>query len=131
MCAFSLLLSTPATAQFVTIARKVKSMHTPKTDVATVLIEAKTYRVYQAVIDTLTAHKKFKILSKDNSLRKVEFSNGIYTVNMQIDSLANGFSQITVVSDHTDNAQQPQANIAVNAVIAICEKLGVKCTSGN
>ncbi|MEI7724972.1 MAG: hypothetical protein WCK09_07690 [Bacteroidota bacterium] len=125
---FIFLMSIPIQAQFVTIARKIKSMRTPETDIATVIIDAKTYRVYRAVIDTLTSNPKFTINSMDDAKRFVEFTTGPNKVSMQIDSLAIDLSQITVASKHSENSAKQSSSIAVEAVLRVCDKLGVKCT---
>jgi hypothetical protein len=128
MIVFAFLISTPVHAQWMTIVRKVKSMRTSQTDVATVIIDAKTFRIYQAVIDTLTSNPKFQITSRDNTKRLVEFTNGNNKVSMQIDSLATGLSQITVAANHSDNAPKQPTDIAVDAIFGVCHKVGVKCT---
>ena len=103
-------------------------MRTSQTDIASVLIEAKTYRVYQAVIDTLISDTKFEITNRDNAKRLVEFTKGKNKVSIQIDSLANGLSQITVAANHSDNAPKQATDIAVEAIIKVCNKIGIKCT---
>lgn len=128
MIGFAFLVSTSVNAQFITIARKVKSMRTGQTDVATVIIDAKTFRVYQAVIDSLTSDPKFKISNRDNAKRLVEFTSGTYKVSMQVDSLAIGLSQITVAANHSDNSPKQPKDIAVDAIFRVCSKVGVKCT---
>jgi len=125
---FVFLTSTPISAQWVTIARKVKSMRTTQTDVATVIIDARTFRVYQAVIDTLASETKFEITNRDNARRLVEFDNGTYKVTIQVDSLANGLSQITVAANHSDNSSKQPTDIAVDAIFRFCNKVGIKCT---
>ena len=125
---FVFLSSVSGEAQFVTIARKIKSMRTSQSDVATVIIDARTYKVYQAVIDTLTTDPKFKLINQDNVKRLVEFTNGSYTVSMQVDSLAVGLSQITVSAAHADNTQKQATDIAVDAISRVCHKVGIKCT---
>jgi hypothetical protein len=125
---FVFLMSLPIQAQFVTIARKIKSMRTSETDIATVIIDAKTYRVYRAVIDTLTSNPKFTINSRDDAKRFVEFTNGPNKVSMQIDSLANDLSQITVAAKHAESSAKQPTSIAVEAVLRVCDKIGVKCT---
>jgi hypothetical protein len=121
-------MSIPIQAQFVTIARKIKSMRTSETDIATVIIDAKTYRVYRAVIDTLTSNPKFTINSRDDAKRFVEFTTGPNKVSMQIDSLAIDLCQITVSAKHSENATKQSTSIAVEAVLRVCDKVGVKCT---
>jgi hypothetical protein len=123
-----LLAATPAHAQFVTLARKIKSMHSTKADVATVLIDARPYRVYKAVTDTLTHNKKFVISNIDNAQRQVEFTRGKADVTLKVDSLADGLSQITVSAAHVDDAEKQTTDYAVEAILAVCSKIGIKCT---
>jgi hypothetical protein len=128
MIGFLLVFSVPVSAQWATIARKVKSMRTGKTDVATVLVDARTYRVYGAVTDSLASDPKFKILSRDNTKRLVKFTNGTFTVSMQVDSIAVGLSQITVAADHSDDLEKQATDVAVEAVFRVCQKVGIRCT---
>ena len=128
MIGFAFLLSSPIHAQFITIARKIKSMRTSQTDVATVIIDAKTYLVYKAVVDTLTSDPKFKITSRDNVKRFVEFTNGTNKVSIQIDSLTTGLSQVTVAANHSDASPKQPADLAVDAILRVCNAVGVKCT---
>ena len=122
------LASLPVHAQWVTLTRKIKAMHTSQTDVATVIIEAKAFRVYQAVIDTLMSDPKFVITNKDKEKRLVEFTKETNKVSIQIDSLANGLSQVTVAANHSDKAPVQATDNAVEAVIKVCNKVGIKCT---
>jgi hypothetical protein len=123
-----LLFSGPAHAQFVAIARKIKTMHTSQVDVASVMLDAKTSRVYQAVIDTLTADPKVTITNRDNNKRLVEFTHGKSKVSIQVDSLATGFCQITVAAPHSDDAQKQSTDIVTDAITKVCTKAGIKCT---
>jgi hypothetical protein len=125
---FIFLASVPVHSQFVTIARKIKSMHSTKADVATVLIDAKTYRVYKAVTDTLTRNKKFVVTRIDNAQRQVEFTRGKADVTLKVDSLADGLSQITVSAAHVDDAEKQTTDYAVEAILGVCNKIGIKCT---
>lgn len=121
------LISLPVDAQWVTIARKVKSMRTGNSDIATVIIDAGTSNVYRAVIDTLTTNPKFKIIQRDNAKRQVQFTNDIYTVSMQVDSLAIGLSQIMVVAESSGLPPRNKIDVAVSAIIGVCNKIGIKC----
>lgn len=125
---FAFLFAAPVQAQFITIARKIKSMRTSDADVATVLLDASTSRVYQTIIDTLTTGKKFKITSRDNAKRYVEFSIQTGKVSMQVDSLENKLTQITVASVHSDDSQKKNTDLAVDAILRISRMVGVKCT---
>ncbi len=123
-----LMASTPGHSQFITLARKIKSMHTSEMEVATVIIDARTFRVYQTIIDTLTSNKKFEITNRDNVKRLVEFKNRSYKVSMQVDSLDSGLSQITVASLHSDNTAKQTTAVAVDAILKACQAVGIKCT---
>lgn len=121
------LISLPVDAQWITIARKIKTMRTGNTNVATVIIDAGTFNVYRAVIDTLTTNPKFKIIQRDNVKRQVQFTKDIFTVSMQVDSLATGLSQITVVAASSGIPPQNKTDIAVDAILGVCNKVGIKC----
>jgi|WetSurMetagenome_2_1015567.scaffolds.fasta_scaffold721202_1 hypothetical protein len=125
---FILFISVPVDAQFVTIARKVKSMRTSSADIATVIIDAGATNVYRAVIDTLTTDPKFTITQRDNSRSFVEFSRESYIISIQVDSMAVNLSQITVASAAAGRLQMQPTDMAVDAIFRICEKAGVKCT---
>ncbi len=104
-------------------------MRTSEADVATVILEARTFRVYQAIMDTLTTNKKFEISSSDNAKRFVEFTIRNYKVSMQVDSLESGLTQITVVSVQSDKSQKQTTDIAVEAIIKASQMAGIKCTA--
>ena len=125
---FVFLWTMPVQAQFVALARKIKSMQTPETDIATVLLDAKPFMVYRAVVDTLTTNHKYQVISKDNAKRNVEFSVQTYKVSMQVDSLAAVLTQITVASKHSDSSGKTTTDMAVEALIRICNMAGIKCT---
>jgi hypothetical protein len=122
------LYCVPAHAQFITIARKIKGMHTSSADVATVILDAKTPGVYKAIIDTLTANPKFKITQRDNGRHLVEFTKETYKISMQVDSLDVNLSQITVSATSSDKEAPRSSSMAVDAIERVCQKLGIKCT---
>ena len=103
-------------------------MHTSQADVATVLLDARTFRVYSTIIDTLTTDKKFKISNRDDAKRFVEFSNQAFKVSLQVDSLENKLAQITVTSMHSDNAAKQPTDIAVEAILNVCRMAGINCS---
>lgn len=121
-------LAVPADAQFITIARKIKSMNSPSADIAYVIIDAPAARVYQAVIDTLTADPKFSVIQQDKSRNYVEFSRKDQKIAIQVDSLDTGISHLTVTAPKTGGETQKPADMAVDAILRISEKAGVKCT---
>jgi hypothetical protein len=124
---FILMFSLPAHSQWVTIARKIKGMVTPQTDVATVLLDAKPYKVYKAVVDTLSTDPKFTITAKDDNKRKVNFNRGNLRITMQVDSLAAGLAQVTVAVPHSDDPTGG-TDMAVEAILKISKKAGIKCS---
>ena len=120
--------SGPVHGQFVTLARKIKSMHAGGADVAHVILEAKPFLVYRTIMDTLTTNKQFEISSSDNAKRFVEFTKQKNKISMQVDSLASGLTQITVVSAHSDKETKQPTDLAVEAIFRICKLLGISCT---
>ena len=125
-----IIISLPATvhSQFVTIARKIKTMHTGQADIATVIIDAKTFRVYQAVIDTLKSNPKYQITSRKNAENSVEFKVKTFTVTLKVDSLANGLSQITVSASPPGDPAKQATGTAVETIMGVCHKAGIQCT---
>ncbi len=121
-------VSAPVQAQFITIARKIKTMRTGQADIATVIIDARTFRVYQAVIDTLKSNPKFLISHRNDADNSVEFGIKTYTITMKVDSLANGLTQITVSSVPPGDSKKQATNMAVEAIQGVCQKAGIKCT---
>lgn len=128
LAAILMSVTVPVRAQFVTIARKIKSMHTPKADVATVILDARTFMVYRTITDTLTTNKTFQITGRDNARRFVEFTHQDYKVSMQVDSLESKLAQITVTSVHSDNPGKQATDVAVEAIQRVCRMAGIKCT---
>jgi hypothetical protein len=121
------LISAPADAQWVTIARKVKSMRTGTTDIAHVIIDAGTTNVYKAVIDTLTSNPKVNITLRDDKKRQVQFNNELYIVAIQVDSLGTNLSQITVAAVSSGIVSQPKTDVAVKTIFGVCNKAGINC----
>jgi len=121
------MISAPADAQWVTIARKVKSMRTGTTDIAHVIIDAGTTNVYKAVIDTLTSNPKVNITLRDDKKRQVQFNNELYIVAIQVDSLGTKLSQITVAAVSKGIVSQPKTDVAIKTIFGVCNKTGIKC----
>jgi hypothetical protein len=123
-----LCLVIPLPAQFITIARKIKNMKSDKSDVATVILDAGASAVFKAIMDTVTSQPKCRIVQRDNSRKLVEFTNGTNSFTMQVDSLAIGLSQITVMAVPSGDTQQKPADAAVKAILSVCHKVGLQCT---
>jgi hypothetical protein len=58
----------------------------------------------------------------------VEFTRGKADVTLKVDSLADGLSQITVSAAHVDDAEKQSTDYAVEAILGVCTKAGIKCT---
>jgi len=121
-------VSQPLPAQFLTIARKIKSMKSDGKDVATVIIDAGAFKVFKAVTDTLTSDPKCEILQRDNTKKFVEFTHDAFSLSLQVDSLAAGLSQITVLAQHSENSQQKTTDVAASVILSVCHKMSIHCT---
>lgn len=120
--------SIPMNAQFITLARKIKGMHGGDNDVATVILDAHTFRVYQAVVDTLSSSKVIKDLTKDPVKRAVVFNNGKSKITLKVDSLETKLCQITVLAPHQEEQQKKATDQAVETILMVSKKLGIPCT---
>lgn len=115
-------------AQFLTIARKIKSMKSAGNEVATVILDAGAGKVYQALIDTLLSKPKFRITVKEDSKKHVEFSEEGSTLSMQVDSLDVKLSQITVLAVSSGNSPPGATDAATRAIMSVCDKVGIHCS---
>jgi hypothetical protein len=121
-------LASPASGQFVALARKIKSGMTEKSNVATVTIDARASKVFTAVIDTVTSKPGFTITKKDSVRRLVEFSHDMISVALKIDSLDRAVSRITVTASESGKPSQKSADEAVNSILAVGHKLKIQCS---
>ncbi len=128
LASLMICLTLSSQAQFITIARKIKSMNSGDKDVATVILDAGAAKVYKAVTDTLGSDPQSRILKKDDLKRQVEFSHDPYTMSIKVDSLDNGVSQITVLSEHQGKTNEKTAGKAATVILAVCKKAGLHCT---
>lgn len=117
-----------AGAQFITLARKIKSKHSQGAEVSVVVLDAKTYKVYRAMIDTVSSAPKLKITARDDSKRAVAFTTGTSHVKMKVDSLETVLCQITVSATDSVQPSAKTMELTVNAIQGVCKKLGIKCT---
>jgi len=128
---FSCLLffsSLPASSQFITIIRKVKSSHSGKSEVSTVVLDAHTGKVYRAMVDTVSTTADAKIIQKNDSKRFVEFTRGTNDFSLQVDSLDVKLCRITVTAKDQGEASSEVRASAVKVILAVCAKLGIPCT---
>jgi hypothetical protein len=125
---FMVCLPQSLSAQFITIARKIKTIQNENKEGAKVILDAGASAVYRAIIDTLNSVSNIEISKKDNVKKLVEFSTGENAISMQVDSLATGLSQITVLAVQTGNSSRKPTEAAVNAILAVCHKIGINCT---
>lgn len=126
---FLLLTCFPASSQFVTLARKIKSKHTATAVESSVVLDAHSYKVYQAVIDTVIASRKLKVIQRDDSKRMIEFSNGENTLTLKVDSLDKKVSCISVTCPGKDKADTGPEQLTIKAIMAVCTKLGINYTT--
>lgn len=115
-------------AQFVTIARKIKSMRSGGNEVATVILDAGAGPVFKALNDTLFHVREVTITRRDPKNRRVEFNKDGNSVSMQVDSLDRDLSQITVLASGTAADGKPVTDLAVQAILGVCKKVGKSCS---
>jgi hypothetical protein len=123
-----MLMPVMASAQFVTIARKIKSMRSGGNEVATVILDASAGTVFKALSDTLFSLKDVTVTRRESGTRRVEFNKGGSAVSMQVDSLDRALSQITVLASGSNSDGQPVTDLAVRAILGVCKKVGKSCS---
>lgn len=125
---FLLLNCLPVQSQFVTLARKIKSKISGTSVESSVVLDAYTRNVYQAVVDTVSSSAKIRIIKRDDSNRRIEFTDGTATMTMKVDSLDKKSSRISVTSPVKDETSLKAEQLTVKAIMAVCNKLGIQCT---
>jgi hypothetical protein len=93
-----------------------------------VVLDAHTNKVYQAVIDTVSTSAKIKVFQRDDSKRLIEFTNGLCTLTMKVDSLDKKLTRISVTSPVKDETSFKAEQMTVKTILAVCTKLGIICT---
>jgi len=142
--AASMLLSSVASAQWVTLGRKAfgkikqlsseatssgtKGTPQPGYDVATVLLEARADKVYNTAVNILQNNKDFRITKKDDKALTIEFTDGRLTAGMQISSLGDNICQLLVVST---TPGKTGTSLVLNGVMRVCKEMGVHCQSAD
>jgi hypothetical protein len=132
-----LMLAQGAQAQWVMVARtasrRIQQMtQKPATeqgfDVATVMIEAPSDKVYQTALAMLQKHEDIKINHSDATNQKIEFSKGEQHGTFQATSLAPKVTQfmigVSLPPGMPSNTYQ-----VVDGVMKVCAEMNVQCTA--
>jgi hypothetical protein len=131
----TILLSSVADAQWVLLGRKaigVVSRLTTKTqdgvdsDVASVLIEARAEKVYDAAVKILKEKQNLKITYNDDKARSVEFTDGKIIVGMKAIPMAETVTHL-LISSSGPSQGSTKASVVLEAVFRVCKETGVKC----
>ena len=126
---FFFIVPLQGNAQFIAIARKIKNLNSGNNDVATVIMDAGAAKVYKAAVDTVSAHKKFRITKRENVSHHLEFSNEETTLTLQVDSLQVNLCQITVLAEQYGSPSKSATESATSTILTICRKLNLHCTT--
>jgi hypothetical protein len=131
-----LLVATSASAQWVMVAKKVSGRvqqmnHRPANgagyDVATVVLEAKADKVYATALSSLKAHPGITVTMNNDTVRKIDFTNGQQDASLQATPLGDKLTQLVIASNLT--ASEPSAtSLVVQGVMKVCAQLKVECT---
>ncbi|HSB07307.1 MAG TPA: hypothetical protein VLK23_19180 [Thermodesulfobacteriota bacterium] len=96
-------------------------------DVATVLLEADADKVYSTAVNFLKGNPNITINFRQDSGRKIEFTDGKILVGMKVSKLEDNLSQL-LISSTAPSGKSSSTSLVVERVIQICEKTGVTCT---
>jgi hypothetical protein len=137
------LCARAADAQWVFLARKVigrvESMQqtpkpgTPTYDVASVVLDAPSTKVYQTVVSTVKSHPENRITQRDDRSLNLEVSRGPFTVGIHVVALQDKVSQL-IIAAVVPPGQQSPTSYAVQHILQVCAQMKVTCyraESGN
>ncbi len=123
-------------AQWVTVARAAKN-HVQRLsqrsggkgyDVATVILEANSTKVYDKALNTMKANPGITITKSDSKLGVIEFRNAQQIAGLQIASLGDKLTQLVIASSVSETDQPGGTPPVVDAVLRVCKEVGVECS---
>ncbi len=130
-----LLTVTKAEAQWVmagrAVANRVQRM-TQKSDhggydVATVVLQAASTRVYDTAVKVLQSHPDITITKQDKKKAKLEFRKADMVAGLQITPLGQKLSQLVIASSAAGS--NPSATpLVLEGVLRVCKEMKVECT---
>jgi hypothetical protein len=97
-------------------------------DVATVILEAPSTRVYDRAITSLHARSDITIIKNDSKKGKIQFEKGQQVVGLQITALSDKLTQLVVASNVSDTSHTSGTSLVVDAIVHICEEVNVQCS---
>lgn len=130
-----ILSSSVADAQWVFLGRKAigavsrlttQTPDSPGYDVASVLIEARPEKVYDAALRILKEKHNLRITYKDEKTRSVEFTDDRRIVGLKAIPLGNAVTHLLISSSGPARGSG-SAPSAVEAVLRVCKEMGVAC----
>ncbi len=92
---------------------------------ATVELQAKPDRVYQAALETISANPEVRIAKQDNAARMLELKHGKQSITVKVTALSATRTQLAVTSD-VKQGEPGSTQAVLTRVGEICDKLGVK-----
>lgn len=131
----TILLSSVADAQWVFLGRKavgVVSRLTTKmpdgavNDVASVLIEARSEKVYDTAVKILKEKQNLKITYNDDKARSVEFTDGKIIVGMKAIPMGETVTHL-LISSSGPSQGSGTTSVVLDAVFRVCKETGVAC----
>ncbi len=91
---------------------------------ATVNLQARPDRVYQAALDNIAANPRLKVAKQDAAQRLIEVKQGKQDITVKITALSPTLTQLAVTSDVKEGAGSNQA--VITRIGEICDQLGVQ-----
>jgi len=123
-------------AQWVAAAHAVKNRVQQMTqksdtggyDVAIVVLEAAPAAVYDKTLKSLQTHPEITITKNDGKAGRIEIRKGKQVAGFQISSLGEKLTQLVIASSVTEGGEPSATSLVVDAVLRVCNEVGVKCT---
>jgi hypothetical protein len=91
------------------------------------VLEAKADKVYATALSSLKAHPGITVTMNNDTVRKIDFTNGQQDASLQATPLGDKLTQLVIASNLT--ASEPSAtSLVVQGVMKVCAQLKVECT---
>jgi len=136
MAALVLLVTSGASAPWVFVGRKalgkIERMTQPRTgdnpgyDLATVVIEGKTDKVYSTAVKAIESTSKYHITRQDSAERIIDFTDGTHSAGIKISQVNDNIVHLLIVS--VVSGQDSTTSLVLSGVMRVCKDMGANCS---
>lgn len=111
---------------------KIERMTQPRTgdapgyDLATVVIEGKTDKVYSTAVKAIESSPKYHITRQDFAEQIIDFTDGTHSAGIKISQVNDNIVHLMIVS--VVSGQDSTTSLVLSGVMQVCKEMGANCS---